>query len=107
MSLTRPIPKKVREQLAEDPFMQSCCLASTEYACEGRIQWHHHLKYGGKRQDEPWGILPVCELHHKLEAQFKYELDEVMVSRATYEQLKPYSKAVDYVWLKMKYENTN
>jgi hypothetical protein len=105
MSLTRPVPKKVKEQLSEDPFMLSCCLASTEHNCEGRIQWHHHLKYGGKRQDEPWGILPVCELHHRLEAQFKNELDKLMVWRATEEQLKPYCKATDYITLKRKYEN--
>lgn len=106
MSLTKPIPKKMREELSEDPFMNKCCLEEIGF-CSGRIQWHHHLKFAGKRINEKWCILPVCEAHHHLEAQYKYALDEIMVSRATYDELRPYSKAIDYVWMKMKYENTN
>lgn len=103
MSLTKPIPKKMREELSEDPFMNKCCLEEIGF-CSGRIQWHHHFKWQGRRMDEPWGILPVCELHHRHEAMFKEELDDIMVSRATEEQLKPYCKATDYITLKRKYE---
>lgn len=107
MSLTKPIPKKMREELSEDPFMQKCCLYGYSMGCVGKVQWHHHLKFAGKRINEKWCILPVCEYHHEKEARFKYELDTVMVSRATYEELKPFSKAIDYIALKRKYENKN
>lgn len=105
MSLTKPIPKKMREELAEDPFMSGCCLSKYSDGCGGHIQWHHHLKYAGKRVNEKWCILPVCEWHHKKESLFKKHLDREMVGRATEEELKPYCKAVDYVALKRKYEN--
>lgn len=96
----------MREELSDDPFMQKCCL-SIYHTCKGRIQWHHHLKFAGKRVNEKWCILPVCELAHKLEAIYKSELDYVMCKRATFDELKPYSKAIDYVALKRKNENTN
>lgn len=100
MSLTRPIPKKVREELSEDPFMLTCCLKDFSPLCSGRIQWHHHLKFAGKRVNEKWCILPVCEYHHAKEAVYKDFLDIVMLRRATIEELKPYSKAIDYAGMK-------
>lgn len=107
MSLTKPIPATMRAELSEDPFMRECCLMFVDFnhMCSGRIQWHHHLKFAGKRVNEKWCILPLCEYHHKKEALFKKNLDDIMVGRATYDELKPYSKAIDYVWLKMKNEN--
>ena len=104
MSLTKPIPQKMREELSEDPFMERCCLRNA--LCRGVIQWHHHLKFAGKRVNEKWCILPVCEYHHQKESIWKNQLDQVMVSRATEEELKPYSKAIDYVALKRRYETT-
>ena len=50
MSLSKPIPAEIKEKLSNDPFMKECCIASNE--CEGRIEWHHNLIYGGKRQNE-------------------------------------------------------
>ena len=101
VGLIKPIPKKIRDELSEDPFMKRCCL-SGDGGCHGRIQWHHHLKFAGKRVNEKWCLLPVCELHHRLEAKYKNELDKIMVSRATEEELLPYCKAVDYI--KLKYD---
>jgi len=98
MRLRCPIPKEIREQLAADPFMSLCCLA--DETCEGRIEWDHHLKFAGKRRNEPWGILPLCSSHHRREAQFRAEKDRIMVSRATDAQLMPYSKANNYIALK-------
>ena len=51
-----PIPKAIREELSEDPFMKTCVLAGE---CGGRIEWHHAFNYAGKRQNELWAILPV------------------------------------------------
>lgn len=87
MSATKPIPKKMREEMAEDAFYHVCCLADAE--CFGRIQWHHHLRYEGQRQNVKFGILAVCENHHAKEARqdIKDRLDRVMLSRATPEDL--------------------
>lgn len=57
-----PIPKAMREELSEDPFMKTCVLAGE---CGGRIEWHHAFNYAGKRQNELWAILPLCHKHHE------------------------------------------
>ncbi len=61
MGLSMPIPKAMREQLADDPFMTDCIIAA---GCSGRIEWHHAFNYAGKRQNELWAILPLCKFHH-------------------------------------------
>ena len=92
MSATKPIPKKLREEMAGDPFYRVCCIANGE--CYGRIQWHHHLRYAGERQNVRFAILPVCEYHHEKEARLdiKHRLDTVMLLRATPEDLAKYPK---------------
>lgn len=104
MSLRCPIPQEVRDKLGDDPFMKKCCVA--DKTCSGRIEWNHHLQFAGKRQNEWWGILPMCSSHHRREAQFRGLLDIIMVSRATEEQLRPYCKAKDYIRIKKQYEGT-
>lgn len=105
MSLTKPIPKDMREEMANDPFMEVCCIEDED--CGGRIEWHHNLIYAGKRVNEKWAILPVCHHHHFYEFEFKKRLNKVMVTRATEAELRAYSKAIDYVALKRKYEDSN
>jgi hypothetical protein len=99
--MQKPIPAKMREEMNNDPFMHSCCLANEN--CEGLIEWHHNLIYGGKRQNEKWAILPLCSWHHAIEKQkdIKKELNKIMVFRATEEELIPFCKVVD--WISLKY----
>lgn len=83
MSLTRPIPKAVREKLSADPFYKVCCIAD-EHCSEGKVEWHHNLTFAGKRVDDDFGILPACHLHH-LRASVRdihERFDYVMLSRA-------------------------
>lgn len=80
-SMVKPIPLKMREELANDPFMFNCCLKDN--TCWGYIQWHHNLHYQGKRINEKGAILPVCENHHKKESKFKKQLNAIMYSRMT------------------------
>lgn len=51
MSLTSPIPQKIRDQLAEDPYMKDCLLEFLP-PCNGRIEWQHAMTYSGKRVNE-------------------------------------------------------
>lgn len=104
MSMTKPIPKEIREKLAQDPFMSTCCIA--DHTCEGRIEWNHHFQFGGRRMNEPWGLLPMCSSHHRREAQFRDRLDIIMCSRATEEELAPYCKAKDYIRIKRLHGTT-
>jgi hypothetical protein len=89
--MTKPIPLKMRLELAEDPFMSKCCLASFD-DCIGAIQWHHNLIYAGKRQNEYGAILPLCRHHHEKESQFKPLLDSFMFDRMTKEDRAKYPR---------------
>jgi len=100
MSLTSPIPKAIRERLNEDPFMKDCCIADSW--CEGKIEWHHALQYAGKRVNEWWCILPLCQKHHRSEASNRLAITKVMCKRSSSEDLAKYSKAIDYVAIKKK-----
>lgn len=101
MGLTKPIPPKMRAEMAKDKFYSRCCLQSSE--CRGRIQWHHHLKWRGQRVNEKWAILPLCEHHHAIESHFYPQLTRIMVLRASEEELQKYSKAINYVQMRKNY----
>ena len=103
MSLTKIIPKKMREEMAVDPFYQRCCISGARKAPGVKIEWHHNFtsyQYGNKgRLNEKWAILPVCEAVH-LKAgtsEIKERLDWVMLNRTDDETLKKYSKAEDLI----------
>lgn len=83
MTLIKSIPKKQREIMIGDTFYHKCCLQDKE--CFGKIQWHHHFKWSGKRTNDIFGILPVCEFHHRNESRkdIKERLDWIMVNRMT------------------------
>lgn len=93
--LQSKIPPAIRNRLENDLFMKRCCIEDRN--CEGRIEWHHALIFGGKRVNEWWCILPVCTYHHAKEAQFKEELNTVMANRASVEELTPYCKVINYL----------
>lgn len=100
-SMQKPIPPAIREKLAQDPFMTHCLIAY-EGNCEGRVQWHHNLIYGGKRMNDWWSILPVCEKHHRKESKYKDTLNLVMCDRAPFDELLKYSKVINYAAIKSK-----
>jgi hypothetical protein len=57
------IPTSVRAKLSTLKRMQAC-ERRNEGGCMGRIEWHHALMYGGKRVQEPLGIIALCHEHH-------------------------------------------
>jgi len=79
MSLRCPIPKKMREELAQDPFMKKCALWDAE--CMGRVEWNHAVTYAGKRLNELWAIIPLCTKHHKEEAKNRMAIKEIVRDR--------------------------
>lgn len=76
-SMQCKIPEDMRAQLADDPFMQWCILRH-DGLCKGRVQWQHAFKYAGKRQNELWGILPMCEYHHEHQAEYIGLQEDIM-----------------------------
>lgn len=63
----RPIPQKMRDELASLPRMKRCTVSDFGFgSCDGRIEWHHVWVYAGRQINEPWAILGACERHHAL-----------------------------------------
>jgi len=84
MSMTKPIPQKMRDEMSQDKFYSRCCLAGLiGIPCSGRIEWHHNFTYKGTRINEPWCILPVCHNHHENEkrSDVKELLNWIMLNR--------------------------
>ena len=96
----RPIPPKLREQMADNKFYKQCCLQDSN--CLGKIEWHHNLIFGGKQVNEEFCILPICNWHHDREKHqiYKEKLNWIMWGRATNEQIQSYSKAINYQQVK-------
>lgn len=99
-----PIPPKLRKEIDNDPFYKTCCLyGHKEHICEGRVTMEHSLIYAGKQVQEKYAIIPVCARGQEVD-QFQdahtmnKELNVwVALNRATDEELKKISKAVDYI----------
>lgn len=111
MALTKPIPKKMREEMERDPFYHRCCVTGVRRSPHTKIEWHHHFRFRGERVNEKWCILPVSkEIHDRARTrEIGEKLDWVMLNRADEETLRRYSKAEDLIAkrdrLNKKHEN--
>ena len=74
-----PIPKEIREQLSEDPYMKECDIANG--MCEGKLEWHHAFTYAGKRVNELWSIIPLCHHHHLHEGKIRWVIENRLRDR--------------------------
>jgi hypothetical protein len=97
--ITKPIPKKLREEMDADPFYHRCCITGVRESSYSKIEWHHAFTWKGERLNEKWCILPVLKWIHDIanRSDIKEMLDRRMLNRADDETLKKYSKAVDLV----------
>lgn len=67
MKLT-PTPPEILDQLMQDPLSKRCWrkLAMDDHECKGRLTWEHALLHAGKRVNEPWALVRLCEYAHSL-----------------------------------------
>lgn len=84
----RPIPKKLREELSEDPYMSKCIYDG----CPGTPEFEHVWVYQGRQINERWAILPVCYEHHRGKLLDKRYNEFKSLQRATEEELSRYPK---------------
>lgn len=99
----QPIPKKLREEMAQDPFMKTCIYAKIGKGedCGGRVEWEHAFVY--KNQiNEAWAIVPCCTYHHRgdgLDKDFnrycaiiRADIDDIMarMPKTNWRQIKKY-----------------
>ena len=92
------IPKKLRDQLALDPFYRTCCITGLPGSSWDRIEWHHNLIHAGKQVQAEFAILPVKHSIHMLATNpiIKERMDWVMLNRASENEIRQYSKVVDF-----------
>lgn len=106
----RPIPPKLKEELASDPYYKKCCF-DFPHVCYGKIDWHHNLQFASKQQNVKEAILPICQTIHDSarNTYIKEMLDLIMLERMSKEQRLSFSKAVNYEnklqYLRNKYHN--
>ena len=97
----RPIPLKLREEIASDPYYKVCARIK-DGGCGGRITWEHAIIFRGRQLNKKWAIIPLCARHHAVnEYQDSGSLNKeknvwIALMRATDEELERISKAVDY-----------
>jgi len=91
----RPIPKKLRDEMADDPYY-SMCAREVDGGCSGRITWEHAIIYAGKQLNEKFAIIPLCEYHHLGEGLVKEINVCIALNRATEQELQAISKAINY-----------
>lgn len=84
------MPKKLREELSEDPFYKLCARRDEE--CDGRITWEHSMYFKGRQIQEKWAIIPLCWYHHLGKGLDKRRNEWIALSRATEEDLDRYYK---------------
>ena len=90
------IPKSLRDDIAADPFYQRCCITGA-LAKDTKVEWHHNLIYAGKQVQEKWCILPLRADVHENIVRYKERCDWIMLNRATDDDLRRYSKAVNLI----------
>ena|ERR1700730_580339 len=93
MALTRPISQDIRDQFDALPTYHHCNVPDKN--CSGYIEWHHYFVYAGKRTDDPFGIIAICDYHHDhMTARTRRKLDAIMIGRVTEEIRVKYPRAV-------------
>lgn len=99
------IPNKLREEMANDPYYDRCCVTG-RHKTWTKVDWHHNLIFAGSQVNEKWCILPLARsIHNRVhEPAIKQYVDWIMLNRATEEELARYSKLED---LKAKRDKLN
>lgn len=91
----RPIPLKLRKEIANDKFMQKCIYKN----CQNHPEWEHAFIYAGRQINEKWAIVPVCTYHHRGKGLNKEFNQYIAISRATEEDFAKYPR---FDWKRLK-----
>ena len=96
--MNRKLTKEAQRAIETDPFFQKCARAD-EGNCGGKITIEHAIQYAGKRIDDTWSLIPLCEYHHSLGEWFnsgggldKEKNRQIALSRAPQEARAKYPR---------------
>lgn len=101
------IPKIILDAILSDPFYKSCCIPYFQIPCNGRVEFHHNLIYGGRQVQEKDFILPLCHAHHAQEKNknIKDRLNWVMLKRGSARLIEAYSKSTNWAFEQERLKN--
>lgn len=85
-----PIPKKLREEMAADPYYGVCSRLGED--CSGRITWEHAFTYAGKQIQRKWAIIPLCWRHHLGDRLNKVANQHIAAARTTEEDRREFAR---------------
>lgn len=91
------IPQSLRKKMSADPYYKVCCITGLRQSAGDPIEWHHNLIFAGKQVQARFAILPIKRTFHLNinRTHIKEKIDWIMLNRASEEELRQYSKAVD------------
>lgn len=99
------IPLKLRASLSVDPEYKVCARSGLHgHVCAGGITWEHAIIYAGRKVQERWAIIPLCEFGHSINrfqdgGDLKKEINIwIALNRASDDELRAISKVVDYIY---------
>lgn len=110
--LGKPIPKKMRITIGQDPYYFTCARndALHDHVCEADplngklIDWEHALYFKGSKLQKIFAIIPSCWWAHRGPGLNKEINVWIALNRASDAELEAYSKAED---LKVKRDRLN
>ena len=93
-SMVRPLSKEARAVVFSDPFYKTCSRQRVfkDHVCDGRITIEHAIEYAGKRIDDVWALIPLCEWAHTGEGMDKRKNIQIAMARATVKDRLNYSR---------------
>ncbi len=109
------MPNKLRKECAADPEYTHCMRRKLlrDHSCQSDpitgklIEWEHAMMFQGRQLQKKWAIIPICWLIHRGGKLDKEINMWIALNRATVEELREISSAVDYQmhrdWLNKKY----
>lgn len=90
----RRIPDKLKAEMAGDRFYKRCAVTGRS---DEKIEWHHNLIFAGRQVNEKFCIIPLAKTVHDSIEKYREIVDWIMLNRASPEELKRYSRAVNLI----------
>lgn len=101
---SEPTPPEMLEELMADPMANVCWRAwfFKDHKCAGRLTWEHAFTHAGKRVNEVWAIIRLCEYAHSLGAFMDTGILNKEINRCI-----GYRRITDWDAVEKKYPRTN
>lgn len=98
----RPIPKKLLNEMLDDPYYRMCC----HDGCGELAELEHAIIVAGKQLNEKWAIIPCCPEHNRGALLNKQKNHWYALMRASEEDFAKFPKSSERWKQELKYLNS-